>query len=166
MPMCPFSFHLWWNALFSSSLTQMQVCYRSILRTPWLFFLIIFLKVFQNWSCHRFKKREREKKKKQRNHPINGISAFFSSLTGWVYQPRPGKRKRYPLAVSAVFSSTTQNIITTNPVAVYPFPSPAFPAAMHSIQKNIGHPVCEFQQWMILKIRNLPIVAAFIHPIV
>ncbi|XP_040538851.1 transcription factor SOX-30 [Gallus gallus] len=62
---------------------------------------------------------------------------------GWVYQPRPGKRKRYPLAVSAVFSSTTQNIITTNPVAVYPFPSPAFPAAMHSIQKNIGHPVCE-----------------------
>ncbi|XP_015731686.1 transcription factor SOX-30 [Coturnix japonica] len=62
---------------------------------------------------------------------------------GWVYQPRPGKRKRYPLAVSAVFSSTTQNIITTNPVAVYPFPSPAFPAAMHNIQKNIGHPVCE-----------------------
>ncbi|XP_048816840.1 transcription factor SOX-30 isoform X2 [Lagopus muta] len=65
------------------------------------------------------------------------------SDSGWVYQPRPGKRKRYPLAVSAVFSSTTQNIITTNPVAVYPFSSPAFPAAMHSIQKNIGHPVCE-----------------------
>ncbi|XP_021266310.1 transcription factor SOX-30 isoform X2 [Numida meleagris] len=65
------------------------------------------------------------------------------SDSGWVYQPRPGKRKRYPLAVSAVFSSTTQNIITTNPVAVYPFPSPPFPVAMHSAQKNIGHPVCE-----------------------
>ncbi|NXJ04284.1 SOX30 factor, partial [Odontophorus gujanensis] len=62
---------------------------------------------------------------------------------GWVYQPREGKRKRYPLAVSTVFSSTTQNISTTNPVAVCPFPSPSFPAAMHSIEKNTGHPVCK-----------------------
>lgn len=59
----------------------MQVCYRSILRTPWLFFLIIFLKVFQNWSCHRFKKREREREEKETEKPSYKwyICIFFIS---------------------------------------------------------------------------------------
>ncbi|NXI74245.1 SOX30 factor, partial [Anseranas semipalmata] len=62
---------------------------------------------------------------------------------GWVYQPRPGKRKRFPLAVSALLSSTTQSIITTNPAAICPFQSPAYSVVIPSVQNSIGHPVCE-----------------------
>ncbi|KAJ7316544.1 hypothetical protein JRQ81_002706 [Phrynocephalus forsythii] len=81
---------------------------------------------------------------------------------GWVYQPRPGKRKRFPLTVSTVFSGTTQNIIatspmaastvftgttqniiTTNPTSIYPFRSPTYSVVIPSIQNSIGHPVCE-----------------------
>uniref|UniRef100_A0A6J0THJ0 Transcription factor SOX-30 isoform X1 n=1 Tax=Pogona vitticeps TaxID=103695 RepID=A0A6J0THJ0_9SAUR len=81
---------------------------------------------------------------------------------GWVYQPRPGKRKRFPLTVSTVFSGTTQNIIatspmtastvftgttqniiTTNPTTIYPFRSPTYSVVIPSIQNSIGHPVCE-----------------------
>ncbi|XP_062443495.1 transcription factor SOX-30 [Rhea pennata] len=59
---------------------------------------------------------------------------------GWVYQPRPGKRKRFPLTVSTVFSGTSQNIITTNPAAIYPFRSPAYSVVIPNVQNNIGHP--------------------------
>lgn len=83
--------------------------------------------------------------------------------TGWVYQPRPGKRKRFPLSVSTVFSGTTQNIIatspmvtsavftgssqniiTTNPTTIYPFRSSTYSVVIPSVQNSIGHPVCEF----------------------
>ncbi|XP_060621540.2 transcription factor SOX-30 [Anolis sagrei] len=81
---------------------------------------------------------------------------------GWVYQPRPGKRKRFPLTVSTVFSGTTQNIIatspmtastvftgtsqniiTTNPTTIYPFRSPTYSVVIPNVQNSIGHPVCE-----------------------
>ncbi|XP_060096225.1 transcription factor SOX-30 [Heteronotia binoei] len=81
---------------------------------------------------------------------------------GWVYQPRPGKRKRFPLTVSTVFSGTTQNIIatspmsastvftgtsqniiTTNPTTIYPLRSPTYSVVIPSVQNSIGHPVCE-----------------------
>uniref|UniRef100_A0A8B9N762 Transcription factor SOX-30 n=1 Tax=Accipiter nisus TaxID=211598 RepID=A0A8B9N762_9AVES len=62
---------------------------------------------------------------------------------GWVYQPRPGKRKRFPLPVSAVFSGTTQSIITTNPAGICPFQSPAYSVVIPNVKNNIGHPVCE-----------------------
>nr|XP_032656346.1 transcription factor SOX-30 [Chelonoidis abingdonii] len=62
---------------------------------------------------------------------------------GWVYQPRPGKRKRFPLTVSTVFSGTSQNIITTNPTTIYPFRSPTYSVVIPNVQNSIGHPVCE-----------------------
>ncbi|CAM5159551.1 unnamed protein product [Natator depressus] len=62
---------------------------------------------------------------------------------GWVYQPRPGKRKRFPLTVSTVFPGTSQNIITTNPTAIYPFRSPTYSVVIPSVQNSIGHPACE-----------------------
>ncbi|NXN32189.1 SOX30 factor, partial [Nycticryphes semicollaris] len=62
---------------------------------------------------------------------------------GWVYQPRPGKRKRFPLPVSAVFSGTSQSIITTSPAGVCPFQSPAYSVVIPNVKTNIGHPVCE-----------------------
>ncbi|XP_058026873.1 transcription factor SOX-30 isoform X4 [Ahaetulla prasina] len=84
------------------------------------------------------------------------------SDAGWVYQPRPGKRKRFPLTVSTVFSGTTQNIIatspmtastvftgtsqsiiTTNPTTIYPFRSPTYSVVIPNVQNSIGHPVCE-----------------------
>ncbi|XP_055963942.1 LOW QUALITY PROTEIN: transcription factor SOX-30 [Sorex fumeus] len=60
---------------------------------------------------------------------------------GWVYQPRPGKRKRFPLSVSNVFSGTTQNIISTNPTTVYPYRSPTYSVVIPSLQNTITHPV-------------------------
>ncbi|XP_010124353.1 PREDICTED: transcription factor SOX-30, partial [Chlamydotis macqueenii] len=62
---------------------------------------------------------------------------------GWVYQPRPSKRKRFPLPVSAVFSSASQSIITTNPAGICPFPSPGYSVVIPNVKNNIGHPVCE-----------------------
>nr|XP_005015498.3 transcription factor SOX-30 [Anas platyrhynchos] len=62
---------------------------------------------------------------------------------GWVYQPRPGKRKRFPLNVSGLLSGTTQSIITTNPAAVLPFQSPGYSIVIPTVQNSIGHPVCE-----------------------
>ncbi|KAM7140064.1 transcription factor SOX-30 isoform 2-T2 [Molossus nigricans] len=60
---------------------------------------------------------------------------------GWVYQPRPGKRKRFPLSVSNVFSGTTQNITSTNPTTIYPYRSPAYSVVIPSLQNTIIHPV-------------------------
>ncbi|XP_075571851.1 transcription factor SOX-30 [Pelecanus crispus] len=62
---------------------------------------------------------------------------------GWVYQPRPGKRKRFPLPVSAVFSSTSQSIIATSPAGMCPFQSPVYPVVIPNVKNSIGHPVCE-----------------------
>ncbi|KAM5299775.1 transcription factor SOX-30 [Ctenodactylus gundi] len=64
---------------------------------------------------------------------------------GWVYQPRPGKRKRFPLSVSSVFSGTTQNIISTNPTTVYPYRSPTYSLVIPSLQNTITHPAGEAQ---------------------
>ncbi|NXG52863.1 SOX30 factor, partial [Psilopogon haemacephalus] len=61
---------------------------------------------------------------------------------GWVYQPRQGKRKRFPLPVSAVFSSASQNLIATNTAAICPFQSPACSVVIPNVQNSIGHPVC------------------------
>ncbi|XP_053422752.1 transcription factor SOX-30 isoform X2 [Nycticebus coucang] len=60
---------------------------------------------------------------------------------GWVYQPRPGKRKRFPLSVSNVFAGTTQNIISTNPTTIYPYRSPTYSVVIPSLQNTITHPV-------------------------
>ncbi|XP_049730174.1 transcription factor SOX-30 isoform X1 [Elephas maximus indicus] len=62
---------------------------------------------------------------------------------GWVYQPRPGKRKRFPLSVSNVFSGTTQSIISTNPTTIYPYRSPTYSVVIPSLQNTITHPVGE-----------------------
>ncbi|XP_013364266.1 PREDICTED: transcription factor SOX-30 isoform X2 [Chinchilla lanigera] len=62
---------------------------------------------------------------------------------GWVYQPRPGKRKRFPLSVSSVFSGTTQSVISTNPTTVYPYRSPTYSVVIPSLQNTITHPVGE-----------------------
>ncbi|XP_007948121.1 transcription factor SOX-30 [Orycteropus afer afer] len=62
---------------------------------------------------------------------------------GWVYQPRPGKRKRFPLSVSNVFSGTTQNIISTNPTTIYPYRSPTYSVVIPSLQNTITNPVGE-----------------------
>ncbi|XP_075845765.1 transcription factor SOX-30 isoform X1 [Microtus pennsylvanicus] len=62
---------------------------------------------------------------------------------GWVYQPRPGKRKRFPLSVSNVFSGTTQNIISTNPTTIYPYRSPTYSVVIPGLQNTITHPVGE-----------------------
>ncbi|NWX14810.1 SOX30 factor, partial [Aegotheles bennettii] len=63
---------------------------------------------------------------------------------GWVYQPRLGKRKRFPLPGSAVFTGTSQNTIATNPAGICPFPPPAYSVVIPSVKNGIGHPVCEF----------------------
>ncbi|KAF1659924.1 Transcription factor SOX-30, partial [Aptenodytes patagonicus] len=62
---------------------------------------------------------------------------------GWVYQPRPGKRKRFPLPVSAVFSGASQSIIATNPAGICPFQSPAYSVLIPNVKNSIGHPACE-----------------------
>uniref|UniRef100_A0A8C4UXG4 Transcription factor SOX-30 n=1 Tax=Falco tinnunculus TaxID=100819 RepID=A0A8C4UXG4_FALTI len=62
---------------------------------------------------------------------------------GWVYQPRLGKRKRFPLPVSTVFSSTSQSIVTTNPGGIYPFQSPTLSVFIPNVKNSIGHPPCE-----------------------
>ncbi|NXL31744.1 SOX30 factor, partial [Glaucidium brasilianum] len=59
----------------------------------------------------------------------------------WVYQPRPSKRKHFS---QPVFSSTSQDIIGTNPGGIYPFLSPAYSVVMPNVKNSIGHPVCEF----------------------
>ncbi|KAM9289513.1 transcription factor SOX-30 [Morus bassanus] len=61
---------------------------------------------------------------------------------GWVYQPRQGKRKRFPLPVSAVFSGASQSIIATNPAGICPFQSPAYSVVIPNVKSTIGHPVC------------------------
>ncbi|KAI5939494.1 Transcription factor SOX-30 [Manis javanica] len=61
---------------------------------------------------------------------------------GWVYQPRPGKRKRFPLSVPNVFSGTTQNIISTNPT-IYPYRPTTYSVVIPSLQNTIIHPVGE-----------------------
>ncbi|XP_059551341.1 transcription factor SOX-30 isoform X2 [Myotis daubentonii] len=60
---------------------------------------------------------------------------------GWVYQPRPGKRKRFPLSVSNVFSGTAQNITSPNPTTIYPYRSPTYSVVIPSLQNTIIHPV-------------------------
>ncbi|XP_049563757.1 transcription factor SOX-30 isoform X2 [Orcinus orca] len=65
------------------------------------------------------------------------------SDAGWIYQPRPGKRKRFPLSVSNVLSGTTQNIISTNSTTVYPYCSPTYSVVIPSLQNPITHSLDE-----------------------
>ncbi|KFQ34026.1 Transcription factor SOX-30, partial [Mesitornis unicolor] len=60
---------------------------------------------------------------------------------GWVYQPRPGKKKRFPLPISTAPNGTSQSIITTK--AIFPFQKPACSFGIPSVKSSIGHPVCE-----------------------
>uniref|UniRef100_A0A8C6J3D6 Transcription factor SOX-30 n=1 Tax=Melopsittacus undulatus TaxID=13146 RepID=A0A8C6J3D6_MELUD len=62
----------------------------------------------------------------------------------WVYQPRPSKRKRFPLPVSSVFPEVSQSVITTNPADICPIQSPAYSVVIPNVKNNIGYPVCEF----------------------
>ncbi|NXS59534.1 SOX30 factor, partial [Brachypteracias leptosomus] len=64
------------------------------------------------------------------------------AFPGWVYQPRQGKRKRFPLPVTTVFSSASQSIIATNPAGVCPFQPPAYSVVIPNIKNSIGRPVC------------------------
>nr|XP_033783385.1 transcription factor SOX-30 [Geotrypetes seraphini] len=57
---------------------------------------------------------------------------------GWVYQPRPGKRKRFPLSSSTVFSSTSQNMITTSQPTIYPYRSPTYSVVIPSLSHSVG----------------------------
>ncbi|XP_033922858.1 transcription factor SOX-30 [Melopsittacus undulatus] len=61
----------------------------------------------------------------------------------WVYQPRPSKRKRFPLPVSSVFPEVSQSVITTNPADICPIQSPAYSVVIPNVKNNIGYPVCE-----------------------
>ncbi|XP_057267988.1 transcription factor SOX-30 [Pezoporus wallicus] len=61
----------------------------------------------------------------------------------WVYQPRPSKRKRFPLPVSAVFPGVSQSVITTNPAGICPIQSPAYSVVIPNVKNSIGYPVCE-----------------------
>ncbi|NXN39098.1 SOX30 factor, partial [Rhinoptilus africanus] len=65
------------------------------------------------------------------------------AFPGWVYQPRPGKRKRFPVPVSTVLPSTSHSIITTNPAGIFPFQSPAYSVVIPNAKNSIGHPVCD-----------------------
>ncbi|NXH14364.1 SOX30 factor, partial [Bucco capensis] len=60
----------------------------------------------------------------------------------WVYQPRQGKKKSFPLPISAIFSSTSQGIITTNAATVCPIPTPPYSVVISSVKNSIAHPVC------------------------
>ncbi|NXG64228.1 SOX30 factor, partial [Hemiprocne comata] len=63
---------------------------------------------------------------------------------GWVYQPRAGKRKRFPVPGSAVLPSTSQNVVTKSPSGVCSFQPPIYSVVIPNVQSRIGHPVCEF----------------------
>ncbi|XP_010000420.1 PREDICTED: transcription factor SOX-30 [Chaetura pelagica] len=62
---------------------------------------------------------------------------------GWVYQPRIGKRKRFPLPGSAALPSTSQNVVTKSPSGVCSFQPPIYSVVIPNVQSSIGHPVCE-----------------------
>ncbi|NXV70922.1 SOX30 factor, partial [Atlantisia rogersi] len=62
---------------------------------------------------------------------------------GWVYQPRPSKRKRLPVPASAVLPSNSQTIITTNSAGIYPLQPSAYSFVIPNVMNSIGLPVCE-----------------------
>ncbi|KAM4675772.1 transcription factor SOX-30 [Discoglossus pictus] len=57
---------------------------------------------------------------------------------GWVYQPRPGKRKRFPLGVSSEYSSSSRNMITSSSAPVYSYSSPAYSIMIPSLGHSVG----------------------------
>ncbi|XP_062463497.1 transcription factor SOX-30 isoform X1 [Pezoporus occidentalis] len=59
----------------------------------------------------------------------------------WVYQPRPSKRKRFALPVSAIFPGVSQSVITTNPAGICPIQSPAYSVVIPNVKNSIGYPV-------------------------
>ncbi|NXY40844.1 SOX30 factor, partial [Ceuthmochares aereus] len=74
----------------------------------------------------------------------------------WVYQPRLGKRKHSPLPTAPVFSSASQNIVTTSPTGILPFQSPACSFVICSFN-SIGHrlPICGAPPAMCLPISTI-----------
>ncbi|NXI39541.1 SOX30 factor, partial [Galbula dea] len=60
----------------------------------------------------------------------------------WVYQPRQGKKKSFPLPVSAACSSTSQSITATNATAICPIQTPVYSLVIPNVKNGIGHPVC------------------------
>lgn len=69
-------------------------------------------------------------------------ASFFSSLTGWVYQPNRKKCSVPP--GSAAFLGTSQSTITTNPAGTLPFSSPTYSFVNSSGKNSTGRPICEF----------------------
>ncbi|XP_064422938.1 transcription factor SOX-30 [Latimeria chalumnae] len=61
---------------------------------------------------------------------------------GWVYQPRPGKRKHFPLSSTAsVFPSTTPNIITTAQTNAYPYRPTTYSVVIPNLQASVARPI-------------------------
>eukprot|EP00062_Callorhinchus_milii_P007135 gi/632948642/ref/XP_007889707.1/ PREDICTED: transcription factor SOX-30 [Callorhinchus milii] len=60
---------------------------------------------------------------------------------GWVYQPRPGKKKRFALGVpSNVFSGSGQNIVTTTPATIYPYRPATYSVVIPNLQTSVNRP--------------------------
>ncbi|KFV92886.1 Transcription factor SOX-30, partial [Eurypyga helias] len=59
----------------------------------------------------------------------------------WVYQPRPGKKKRFPPPASAVFSGTSQRFIATNPAGICRFQSHS--VVIPNVKNSIVQPISE-----------------------
>ncbi|XP_078405860.1 transcription factor SOX-30-like [Cetorhinus maximus] len=67
---------------------------------------------------------------------------------GWVYQPRPGKKKRFALGVpSNVFPGSGQNIVSTTPATIYPYRPATYSVVIPNLQTNVNRPsVIDTQQ--------------------
>ncbi|XP_051870393.1 transcription factor SOX-30-like [Pristis pectinata] len=60
---------------------------------------------------------------------------------GWVYQPRPGKKKRFALGVpSSVFPGSGQNIVSTAPATIYPYRPATYSVVIPNLQTNVNRP--------------------------
>ncbi|XP_043560048.1 transcription factor SOX-30-like [Chiloscyllium plagiosum] len=60
---------------------------------------------------------------------------------GWVYQPRPGKKKRFALGVpSNVFPGSGQNIVSTTPATIYPYRPATYSVVIPNLQTNVNRP--------------------------
>ncbi|XP_069755148.1 transcription factor SOX-30-like isoform X3 [Narcine bancroftii] len=58
---------------------------------------------------------------------------------GWVYQPRPGKKKRFALGVPTnVFPGSGQNIVSTTPATIYPYRPATYSVVIPNLQTNVN----------------------------
>ncbi|XP_072923135.1 transcription factor SOX-30-like [Hemitrygon akajei] len=60
---------------------------------------------------------------------------------GWVYQPRPGKKKRFALGVpSNAFPGSGQTIVSTAPATIYPYRPATYSVVVPNLQANVNRP--------------------------